>query len=504
MDNDACERTCPSGVQPRNSGKLSTMLVVAVLALLLFTLGAYAVVFAEHTDRANEQAALSESRTVARLVAAFWRQSGFEAASASSASLSAGADVCVHLIDMTPQSQADPDAYETSALSAFKSGCGEYFSVAAYQGEVSYRYVVAYPDLGGAVSVVIPLSNYVEGHADAFMLMAGLFVVLAVELVVCIVVALRKLVSRPLEQLSQAAVQVGEGRLGGRLGSGVAFGEVASLKATLASMEAQLKASHDELESRVAERTSDLEQANRRLKEEVEYKTTFLSTMSHELRTPLASISAYADVCLREGRLADERGVELVEGVKRNAKSLLLTINNTLDAASIEARRFSVDMVECDLYDLVNSVDAVASPLAQEKSIEWGVDIADDVPLIVSDPNVLHKIVMNLVGNAIKFCGEGGHVGLGVFLARDPDRLRIAVSDDGVGIPEQDLQVIFERFRQADQSISRRYGGSGLGLSLVKELCELMGGTVEVSSVVGQGSTFTVELPVQIVEEDMR
>ncbi len=503
MDNNACDEACASSGPQRTSGKLSTMLVVAVLALLLFTLGAYAVVFAEHTDRANQQAALSESRTVARQVASFWRQSGFEAASASSASLSAGADVCVHLIDMSPQAQANPDAYETAALSAFKSGCGEYFSVAAYQGEVSYRYVVAYPDLGGAVSVVIPLSNYVEGHADAFLLMAGLFVVLAVELVVCIVVALRKLVSRPLEQLSQAAVQVGEGRMGGRLGSGVAFGEVASLKATLASMESQLKASHDELESRVAERTRDLEEANRRLKEEVEYKTTFLSTMSHELRTPLASISAYADVCLREQRLRDERGVELVEGIKRSAKSLLLTINNTLDAASIEARRFSVDEVECDVYDLVNSVDAVASPLAQEKSIAWRIDVPDDMPLMLSDPNVLHKIVMNLVGNAIKFCEPGGHVDLSVSLGRDPDRLRIAVSDDGIGIPPEDLQVIFERFRQADQSISRKYGGSGLGLTLVKELCGLLGGTVEVHSVVGQGSTFVVELPVQLIGEDM-
>ncbi len=504
MDNSANEGARgPQAAPSHGSGKLSTMLVVAVLALLLFTLGAYAVVFAEHTDRANQQAALSESRTVARQVAAFWRQSGFEAASLASSSLSGGGEACVHLIDMTPQAQSSPDSYEASALSAFKSGCGEYFSVAAYQGEVSYRYVAAYPDLGGAVSVVIPLSNYVEGHSDAFALMAGLFVILAVELVVCIVVALHKLVSRPLEQLSRAAEQVGEGRLGGRLGSGVAFGEVASLKATLASMEAQLKASHDELESRVAERTRDLEQANRRLKEEVEYKTTFLSTMSHELRTPLASISAYADVCLREGRLADERGVELVEGIKRSAKSLLLTINNTLDAASIEARRFSVDEVECDVYDLVNSVDAIARPLAQEKSISWRIDVADDMPLIVSDPNVLHKVVMNLVGNAVKFCDVGGHVELAIGLPEGSGRLRIQVSDDGIGIPEQDLQVIFERFRQADQSISRKYGGSGLGLSLVRELCELMGGTVEVHSVVGQGSTFTVELPVKIVEEEM-
>ena len=489
----------------RSSGKLSTMLVVAVLALLLFTLGAYAVVSAEHADRESEQQALSESRLLAQQVAGFWRASDFDVAQSSTVSLSQGSDVCVHLIDMRPSASSSPDSFEVDALAAFKAGKSEYFGIAAWQGAVSYRYVQAFPDLVGAVSVVIPLSNYTQAHSDAVLLFMGLFVILAVELVVCIVVALHKLVSRPLEELSRAAVEVGEGDLGGKLGSGVAFGEVAHLKADLALMEAQLKESHDELESRVRERTRELEQANARLKEEVEYKTTFLSTMSHELRTPLASISAYAEVALREGRITDERDIKLLEGVKRNAKTLLLTINNTLDAASIEAHRFTLDPVESDLYDIVNAVDSVAAPIAAEKAITWELDVPDDLPMVKIDPGVMHKVVMNLVGNALKFCGDPGHVRLSVLVDAQGEpglaTLRIEVADNGIGIPEEDLRVIFERFRQADQSISRRYGGSGLGLSLVKELCELMGGEVRVESSVGVGSTFIVEVPVEVVLE---
>ena len=195
----------------RPSGRLSTMLVVAVLALLLFTLGAYAVVFAEHTDRANEQAALSESRLLAQQVASFWRNGDFDSAQDSAATFAPDAQVCVHLLDMRPTSTTSADPFELDAISSFKFGKSEFFGVAAYQGNVCYRYVMALPDVGGAVSVVIPLSNYTQGHAESVMLFGGLFVVLAVELVACIVVALHKLVSRPLEQLSRAAVEVGEG-----------------------------------------------------------------------------------------------------------------------------------------------------------------------------------------------------------------------------------------------------------------------------------------------------
>ena len=153
----------------------------------------------------------------------------------------------------------------------------------------------------------------------------------------------------------------------------------------------------------------------------------------------------------------------------------------------------------------MNAVDSVAAPIAAEKSIAWELDVPDDLPMVKVDPGVVHKVIMNLVGNALKFCGQPGQVRLSlrvdVRAEPAPAILAVRVSDNGIGIPEEDLQVIFERFRQADQSISRRYGGSGLGLALVRELSELMGGEVRVESRVGAGSTFIVEVPVEVVSE---
>ena len=119
----------------------------------------------------------------------------------------------------------------------------------------------------------------------------------------------------------------------------------------------------------------------------------------------------------------------------------------------------------------------------------------------LTDPSILHKILMNLLSNAVKFTGEGGSVRLTVALTAARDGLLIEVADTGIGIPEEELATIFERFRQADSSISRRYGGSGLGLALVKEMAELLGGRATVESEVGAGSVFRASIPCEIMEE---
>ena len=155
------------------------------------------------------------------------------------------------------------------------------------------------------------------------------------------------------------------------------------------------------------------------------------------------------------------------------------------------------------MLDLVNAVEQTIAPLAAEKHVAFTVDISAQFPLVCTDPSIVHKVLMNLLSNAVKFTDEGGTVALSVTLDMRDSALEVVVSDTGIGIPEEELSCIFERFRQADSSISRRYGGSGLGLSLVREMAELLGGSAAVESEVGRGSVFSVRIPCTVVKEEL-
>lgn len=146
----------------------------------------------------------------------------------------------------------------------------------------------------------------------------------------------------------------------------------------------------------------------------------------------------------------------------------------------------------------MGEIEGVVSPLAAQRGVDLRFDLGPDVPIVRTDPDILRKIATNLLSNAVKFTRAGGNIRLGA--TWESGVLSIAVSDTGIGISPEEAKVVFERFRQADSSISRRYGGSGLGLSLVREMAELLGGTARVESELGVGSTFTVELPCGGVE----
>lgn len=257
------------------------------------------------------------------------------------------------------------------------------------------------------------------------------------------------------------------------------------------------------MNEKLEEANGHLASMNDALRQESEYKSTFLATMSHELRTPLASTIALVDVWERDAEGARDADRALMGDIRRHSAGLLATINNTLDAASLEAGRYRVNIEPLDMLDVVNAVEQTVRPLAEEKDVRFSVELDADFPLVLTDPSIVHKVLMNLLSNAVKFTGAAGAVVLAIKLEREADRsmLRIRVSDTGIGIPEEELATIFERFRQADSSISRRYGGSGLGLALVKEMAELLGGTASVESEVGRGSTFTVWIPCEVMED---
>jgi len=240
-----------------------------------------------------------------------------------------------------------------------------------------------------------------------------------------------------------------------------------------------------------------------------QYKSDFLANMSHELRTPLNSLLLLSRDLMenRGGNLTKEQ-VEAAEVIQRSGMDLLNLINDILDLAKIEAGRMDLILEEMPLQDLADSIKARFSRQFRQKGVELLVDLDDGAPeTITTDQQRLEQIVNNLLSNALKFT-EKGEVKLtlaspekGGGLSSTPEAVVISVRDTGIGIPADKLQGIFDSFRQAESGISRRYGGSGLGLAIARNLAELLGGTVEVASEAGVGSTFTLLLPLRRVSQ---
>jgi signal transduction histidine kinase len=192
----------------------------------------------------------------------------------------------------------------------------------------------------------------------------------------------------------------------------------------------------------------------------------------------------------------DEEEYAAVREIQANGHILLNMVDNILEMARVEAGRVELTLETVDLVDLISTIERSLIFLAERRDITFTTVVDTDVPLINADWEKLRRIIVNLISNAIKFTKKGGQVNVHVSLSGKEDKVIIAVSDTGVGISEENLKYIFERFTQSDKSSMKRYSGSGLGLAVVKELVEIQGGAIEVTSVHKQGSTFTVSIPV--------
>ena len=228
-------------------------------------------------------------------------------------------------------------------------------------------------------------------------------------------------------------------------------------------------------------------------------KSDFLASMSHEIRTPMNAIMGIAEL-LAKTPLSPEQD-KYVQIFRRAGDNLLNLINDILDLSKVEASQLEIEHTGFSLSDLTSRLMEMVAPRAQEKRLTLECEIAPNVPTdLIGDPTRIRQVLLNLVGNAIKFTVTGG---VSLRITRDegapvPGTLRFTITDSGIGIPSPTLARIFERFTQADSSVTRRFGGSGLGLTISKRLVEAMGGQIRVESTVGQGSTFAFSIPFEI------
>ena len=266
----------------------------------------------------------------------------------------------------------------------------------------------------------------------------------------------------------------------------------------LFELNSELKALNEDLELRIEKRTSELEIARQRAEDNTKAKSEFLSMMSHEMRSPLNVIVGLTELLMQREIEEPEGGY--VRNVRFSALQLLNLINDILDLSAIEAGKI---VFEKTPFDLVYSAEQVFNTLEQramDKGLTWSKSIGDDIPAPLSgDPSKLNQVLINLLDNAIKFTREGGvRMEVSELVDRRTDNevwVELKVSDTGKGISEENLERIFSKFEQENNSIRRVHGGSGLGLAISRQLVELQGGTIACESELGKGTTFTVHMP---------
>jgi signal transduction histidine kinase len=255
----------------------------------------------------------------------------------------------------------------------------------------------------------------------------------------------------------------------------------------------QLRKINREMEDRIKDRTAKLAAAMEQAKAADHLKSAFLATMSHELRTPLNSIIGFTGILLQglAGPLNEEQKKQLGM-VQTSSRHLLALINDVLDISKIEAGQLTLSVSTFDLRASVEKTVDLVKPLAEKNGLDLSVDISGDVGAVTSDQRRLEQIILNLLNNAVKFTEKGE---IRVTCRALGNQYELAVSDTGIGMDPKELTHLFQPFHQIDTGLSRKREGTGLGLSICRKLIVLMGGSIDVKSRFGQGSTFTICFP---------
>lgn len=311
-------------------------------------------------------------------------------------------------------------------------------------------------------------------------------------------------VTGPIRNMVNTVDRIRRGQLDSRV-EGFMLGELDMLKNGINSMAMSLTAYHEEMQHNIDQATSDLREtleqmeiqnveldlAKKRAQEAARIKSEFLANMSHELRTPLNGVIGFTRLTLKTDLNATQR--DHLHTIERSANNLLTIINDVLDFSKLEAGKLILESIPFPLRNTLDEVVTLLAHSAHDKGLELTLHIKNDVPdNVIGDPLRLQQVVTNLVGNAIKFT-ESGNIDLVVekrSQGNNKVQVEMRIHDTGIGIPEQEQSRLFQAFRQADASISRRHGGTGLGLVITQKLVSEMGGDISFHSQPNQGSTF--------------
>lgn len=311
----------------------------------------------------------------------------------------------------------------------------------------------------------------------------------------------QRIILRPIRQLRALVRNISEGNMDAR--SSIRTGdEYERLSEAFNNMldglqesQEKLRQANIQLDGKIAQlsdRNIELFKANK-------LKSEFLANISHEVRTPLNAILGFAELLKEKPADNIDKSKRYAQNIITSGRNLLNLINDLLDLAKAEAGKMKMNIEKTDLRMLCNSLAAFFTPLSDEKQIRIRVNVSDDLAAVQTDPGKVQQILYNLLSNAIKFTPEQGTIQIS---AKNLDDLsvRISVSDTGPGIPFEQQERIFEKFRQVDGSITRSGTGTGLGLAICRELCNLLAANISVESEPAKGSTFHLDLPVNLRE----
>jgi len=348
-----------------------------------------------------------------------------------------------------------------------------------------------------------------RNFGDSFNRTTELVILLVISLLIpAIIISYYSIrsITRPLFILKNAANAVGQGRYDIQLPESN-YPEISAVTHAFKHMAAEIQTNHDLMQIKIKEATHGLQDAmltiaqrNEELEKANKAKSDFLASMSHELRTPLNSIIGFSDLLYAEAKQEDrDIDQEYLQNILFSGDHLLHLINDILDLSKVESGHMELECTEFSINEMLKVIYGISESLAKQKENYITVELLETDAAMACDKMRVQQILINLIGNACKFTHKGT-----ITLSADfnGNEVLFIVKDTGIGIPENKLQTIFRPFAQVDASTTRKYGGTGLGLALTKELCLMLGGSITVDSTLGLGSTFYVHLPIRVCTPD--